>query len=52
VTAGNLPKLRLPPAARLIYILVDPDPTGERVARAAAERWHHEGRRVHMVEVA
>lgn len=52
VSAGNLPKLRLPSVARLIYLLVDPDPTGERKSREAADHWHREGRRVRMVEVA
>lgn len=51
VMAGNLPKLRLPPAARLIYLLVDPDETGRRKSREAAERWHREGRDVRLVEV-
>ncbi len=29
VSAVNLPKLRLPPTVRLIYLLVDPDPAGD-----------------------
>jgi putative DNA primase/helicase len=52
VWAENMPKLRLPPTARLIYVLVDADPTGEQAARVAAKRWHREGRRVRLVEVA
>jgi hypothetical protein len=49
VSTGNLPKLRLPAVARLVYVVVDPDPAGERAAHAAAARWHGEGRRVHLV---
>lgn len=50
VSAGNMPRLRLPDAARLIYILVDPDPAGRRASRQAAERWHREGRKVYLVD--
>ncbi|MBL8660600.1 MAG: toprim domain-containing protein [Rhodospirillales bacterium] len=50
VSAGNMPRLRLPDAARLIYILVDPDPAGRNSSERAAELWTREGRKVFLVD--
>ena len=50
VSAGNMPRLQLPDSARLIYILVDPDPAGRTASRQAAQRWHREGRKVYLVD--
>ena len=49
VNAGNLATgLVLPPDVRSVVIAADPDEPGERAARAAALRWHAEGRRVRI----
>ena len=49
LSAGNLERdLVLPAEARAVVIAADPDPPGERAARAGAARWQAEGRRVRI----
>jgi phage/plasmid primase-like uncharacterized protein len=49
ISSGNLAAaLVLPPEVRSVVIAADPDTPGERDARAAAERWKAEGRKVRI----
>ena len=49
LSAGNLERgLVLPSSVRRVTIAVDHDPTGQRAAEAAAQRWRKEGRAVHL----
>lgn len=50
LSAGNIPKLVLPPEARMVTICADNDENGvgQRAAYEAAERWSAEGRRVRL----
>lgn len=50
ISAGNLAALVLPPLADcpVVVIAADPDPPGQRDARAAALRWRVEGRDVRI----
>jgi putative DNA primase/helicase len=50
LSTSGLKALLLPPAVRTVIILADHDANGagERAARAAAERWLAEGRRVQL----
>jgi hypothetical protein len=44
--ASNMPKLELPPHARDLVILPDPEDAGMKAAADAAHRWAAQGRRV------
>jgi hypothetical protein len=48
LSASGLRSLRLPASIREVIVLADADPSGEKAARAAAERWAREGRRVRI----
>ena len=49
ISAGNIAGgLQLPPEVRHVVVAADPDPAGERSARAASLRWSREGRRVQI----
>ena len=49
LSAGNLERgLVLPASVRRVVIAVDHDPTGQRAAEAAAQRWRREQRTVHL----
>jgi putative DNA primase/helicase len=48
VSAGNLPRIALPPTVRRVVIACDHDEPGKRAAQAAARRWAREGREVRI----
>lgn len=48
LSAGNLARLALPPAAQDVVIAADADAVGERAAWEAATRWRSEGRSVRV----
>ena len=49
ISAGNMATgLVLPHEVRNVVIAADPDPPGEKAARAAALRWIAQGRTVHI----
>ncbi len=53
LSAGNLARaLVLPPDIRRVVIALDPDLSGERAARDAAQRWAAEGRTVQLARPA
>ncbi|MDD2663855.1 MAG: toprim domain-containing protein [Dechloromonas sp.] len=48
LSASLLPGVALPPAARRVYVALDPDQAGQRAASRLAERMMNEGRQVFL----
>jgi putative DNA primase/helicase len=50
ISAGNLGRIKLPPAVTEVVVAADNDPVGRREAERAAKRWAAEGRRVRIAQ--